>query len=186
MPANRDVTSVETYSGQYVDLLNPDPKTIRLEDIAIGLANTARFAGQTTRFYSVAEHAVRVSRIVPTPWALHHDSHEAYIGDIIAPLKKVLRDRAPGVLAEIANALDFAIMDALGMDRIQDRNMLVRIKTADDAAMYAEASALKWSHGTGEHWLNDKPWVAPADIGWSPERAVRKFIERHEELSRGT
>lgn len=198
MPANRNVTSVETYSGQYVDLINPDPATIKLVDIAMGLAHTARFAGQTTRFYSVAEHAVRVSRLVPRALALpalHHDSHEAYIGDIIAPLKAALRQLgADDAINKIANRLDAAIAVALvepmhpTFGEYYGRQFIemvhtATVKAADDEVMYREAAALKWSHGVGEHWLNDAPYESWPDIGWSPGRALRKFIERHEELT---
>jgi hypothetical protein len=49
---------VETFSGLYVDTEDPRPDTIRLEDIAHALANTCRYGGHCSRFYSVAEHAV--------------------------------------------------------------------------------------------------------------------------------
>jgi hypothetical protein len=183
MPANRNVTSIETYSGQYVDLLTPDPATIRLEDIAVGLANTARFAGATTKFYSVAEHAVRVSEVVATPWALHHDSHEYVLGDITAPLKAVLRDETEyDVLGELAFHLDWAIREALGI-RAATRAELDAIKQADDDVMYREAAALKWSHGVGDHWNNDTAAVPFTPLGWLPDEAAARFLARHAELT---
>lgn len=182
MPANRNVTNIETYSGQLVDLLDPRPETIRLVDIATALSNIPRFGGGISRFYSVAEHAVRVSDEVPTLEALHHDSHEAYIGDLTAPLKKVLNDLAPGLIAGIAEGLDRAIVEKLGLNWFQLHS--ARIKVADDAVMYREAATLKWSHGTGEHWLNQDPAEPYAGVGWSPSRAERMFIARHYELVR--
>lgn len=194
MPANRNVTELETYSGQYVNLLAPEPASIRLEDIAVGLANTCRYGGQVSRFYSVAEHAVRVSEMVHESYALyalHHDSHEAYIGDVIAPMKKVIRlsqSREPetsdtDAVSAMAWKLDNAIGQALGLEDFHSTIKSPVIKAADDEAMYHEAAALKWSHGVGEHWLNFEARVPWAGIGWSPARAERLFVERHEELT---
>ncbi len=108
---------INLYSGGSIDLLNPDLNDINLLDIAYGLSHTARFVGQTTRFYSVAEHSLNVSY-----WAgrlayehrapqygvlrerqeqtllmweaklfgLLHDASEAYLGDVSGPLKKHL------------------------------------------------------------------------------------------------
>lgn len=182
MPANRNVTSIETYSGQYVDLLDPDPSTIRLEDIAVHLANTVRFAGGVAKYYSVAEHAVRVSYMVPDELALaalHHDSHEFVMGDIPAPMKAVLRkfEGAYPVIDTMAAALDKAIGVALGIQSQLFRDL--RVKAADDEAMFKEAAALKWSHGVGTHWNNDHAYEPWAGMGWSPQRAERIFYNRH-------
>lgn len=182
MPANRNVTSIETYSGQYVDLLDPDPSTIRLEDIAVHLANTVRFAGGISRYYSVAEHAVRVSYMVPDELALaalHHDSHEFVMGDIPAPMKAVLHkfEGAYPVIDTMAAALDVAIGRALGIVPSEFHDP--RVKAADDEAMYREAAGLKWSHGVGTHWNNDEAYMPWAGMGWSPQRAERTFYNRH-------
>lgn len=83
-----------TLSGKTIDLLNPSPEGIILDDIATALSNTCRYNGHTKRFYSVAEHCIRLSYAV-TPShamaALLHDAAEAYVGDIIAPLKKFVK-----------------------------------------------------------------------------------------------
>ena len=80
-----DRTAIETYSGVLLDYANPQPEDICIDDIAYQLANTCRFRASTTQWYSVAEHAIRVAEFVPDELklaALHHDSHEAYTGDI--------------------------------------------------------------------------------------------------------
>lgn len=88
---------MNTASGALLDLVNPDPAVIRLEDIAAALSKVCRFGAQTTRFYSVAQHAVLVQRLVVEAGrpdlslaALHHDSHEAFVGDVTTPLKRML------------------------------------------------------------------------------------------------
>ena len=185
MPANRNVTSIETYSGQFVDLIHPASATIRLEDIAVHLANTVRFAGGVTKYYSVAEHAVRVSQMVRPELALaalHHDSHEFVLGDLPAPLKAALNQMgAGGIVALLAGRLDVAIADALGI--VPDQLHHPEIKEADDEVMYREAAALKWSHGVGTHWNNDKAYEPWPGMGWSPQRAERLFYERHHALA---
>lgn len=90
-------------SGVHFYPLDPRPDEVRALDIARGLANEARYAGQTNYFYSVAEHSAHVSREVERVaralgWcardvrraaivALFHDAGEAYVGDVIRPLK---------------------------------------------------------------------------------------------------
>ncbi|OWW18430.1 metal-dependent phosphohydrolase [Noviherbaspirillum denitrificans] len=81
-----------TYSGRYVNLLKPDPTTIHITDIAHALSQINRFGGHTRRFYSVAQHCVLASHLVPLKYRLHallHDAAEAYFGDMVQPLKRL-------------------------------------------------------------------------------------------------
>lgn len=97
-----------TFTGQCVNLLDPDPATINITDIAWSLSHICRFNGHTNRFYSVAQHSVLVSRWLqengegrkwPTDvtelgrmmiyWrGLMHDAAEAYIGDSVSLIKR--------------------------------------------------------------------------------------------------
>jgi len=81
-------------TGQPFNFLDPDPDTIHLDDIAESLAKDARYTGKTPGvFYSVAEHSVLCSYVVPDEWklqALMHDAAEAYTGDFTSPYKKLL------------------------------------------------------------------------------------------------
>ena len=86
-------------SGRRLDLLDPSPFDVEIEDIAHGLSRVARWNGQTAGewAYSVAQHSVLVERLVaildrdlPQRWrlaALLHDAPEYVIGDMITPLK---------------------------------------------------------------------------------------------------
>ncbi len=81
------------HSGHDIDPLNVKPADITIEDIAHGLSMTCRFAGQCRLYYSVAQHSVLVSTLVPESmalWGLLHDASEAYLGDIYGPLKQYL------------------------------------------------------------------------------------------------
>lgn len=102
---------IRTVSGQYVNLLDPDPDTILIEDIAHGLAHQCRFAGQIRKFFSVAQHSVYVSIGVSEYHpeqalaALLHDASEFILMDVPSPLKqllpeyKVIENRLMGVIA---------------------------------------------------------------------------------------
>ena len=90
--------AIDTRSGERITPLDPDPEQIDLGDVAHALSNCSRFAGQGNRFYSVARHAVHVSREVEARdgrlaaqrWGLLHDASEAYLSDVPAPVKRSL------------------------------------------------------------------------------------------------
>lgn len=84
--------TIQTSGNRYFDILNPLPTDIFIEDIAHALSNIARFSGNTREFYSVAQHCVLCSRINPKKQAfekLLHDAAEAYIGDLVSPIKNL-------------------------------------------------------------------------------------------------
>ena len=88
-----NMPAVSTKSGRRVSLLNPSPSQIVIGDIAHGLAHQCRFNGQTNKFYSVAQHSVLVASILPRELRLAgllHDASEAYLGDVVQPLKDLL------------------------------------------------------------------------------------------------
>ena len=81
---------IQTYSGQRFELIDPSLDSIKIIDIAHSLSMLSRFNGHVDRFYSVAEHSVLVSKLVPKEFALFgllHDANEAYIGDMASPVK---------------------------------------------------------------------------------------------------
>lgn len=96
-------TRCHTHTGQGFDPFDPRAEDVRLEDIAHHLAMICRYGGACPKFYSVAEHAVRVADLVLDKtgdpllalFGLHHDSAEAYIGDQRRPIKNLLRIGAP-------------------------------------------------------------------------------------------
>lgn len=189
---------VETFSGAYVDVSNPQPETISLEDIAHALAYTCRYGGHCKSFYSVAEHAVFVSRRLDRKGfsralqlaGLHHDDAEAYLGDIPRPLKPLLGFGYEALTAR----MDRAIEDALNIP--VDPKFHREIKKADNWSLFVEARHLLPSGGHGwwdgeqgaERWgIDDIPsrivipdyWLG----GLNPAEAETLFLERHKELT---
>lgn len=89
---------IRTYSGLYVNFREPDPATICLDDIIHGLSNIGRYGGQSWSFYPVAEHCLHVSAQLYRTYGdnllalcgLLHDAPEAYFGDVVGPLKRLL------------------------------------------------------------------------------------------------
>ena len=84
-----------TYSGHYLNVFDPNPDYICIEDIAHGLSHMPRFAGQTAKFLSVAEHSFNVSMSLRQPFCLEgllHDASETYLMDIPKPIKQHLPD----------------------------------------------------------------------------------------------
>ena len=84
---------IQTYSGYKFDFVNLDTNVICIRDIAHALSNICRYTGHTNEFYSVAQHSVLASYIVPKEDAFTasiHDATEAYLSDISKPLKLLL------------------------------------------------------------------------------------------------
>lgn len=81
---------MQTASGGVFWPLDPRPQDVSLVDIAHALSNVCRFSGHVREFYSVAQHSVLASRLVPpedAKWALLHDAAEAYLTDLVRPIK---------------------------------------------------------------------------------------------------
>ena len=134
-------------SGRRLDLLDPSPLDIEIEDIAHGLAFVARWNGQTFgEFpYSVAEHSLLVERVygeitpnAPTKWrlaALLHDAPEYVIGDMISPVKAAV---GPGYKAMDARLME-AVHIRFGVPAEIPKAVKTQIKRADRISAWLEA-----------------------------------------------
>ena len=137
-------------SGRRLDLLDPTPVDIEIEDIAHGLAFVARWNGQTRGdyAYSVAEHSLLVEQIfaridpkAPVKWrlaALLHDAPEYVIGDMISPVKAAV---GPGYGA-LDDRLAAAIHLRFGLPAAIPKTVKARIKRADKVSAWLEAVQL--------------------------------------------
>lgn len=84
---------IQTFTGKRFDPLAPNPADLDVVDIAHALSLLCRFNGHCRVFYSVAEHCLRVARILPAElalWGLLHDAAEAYLSDVPRPIKAEL------------------------------------------------------------------------------------------------
>ena len=170
---------MQTASGRAYWPLDPRPEDITIEDIAHALGHICRYGGHCLTFYSVAEHSVLVSRLVPPEHALKallHDAPEAYCGDVVRPLKKHLTD-----YAGIEELNWRAVCDRFGMTY----DMPQCIHDADVALLFAEQAAimpatLQETRGMG---LTTPLKADPASIfGYMPGRATERFLARFNEL----
>ena len=163
-------------SGAYFDFEDPESSGFTIDDVAHGLSNICRFTGQCMRFYSVAEHSVHASKIVPSGFeleALLHDAPEAFVGDISKPLKTLLPDYK--VIEDRAEA---AVLGRFGV-RLP---LSPQVKLADLKMLRVEQDQ---AMGNDDFW----PIIAELDAAdvtlqfWNPEEAKRQFLVRFHELS---
>jgi uncharacterized protein len=164
-------------SGHYFDIQHPHKSVWTLDDIAHGLAMTCRFAGQARRYYSVAEHSVYVSLLVPPEhaWdALMHDAAEAFIGDIAKPLKELLPD-----YKMIEKLVDHAVSERHGLQY----PMPDCVKLADIQMLRAEQLQVMGNDDDWK-WTFDVPEPDIKIAALAPLPAKALFLARAAELGR--
>ncbi len=137
-------------SGRRLDLIDPSPLDVEIEDIAHGLARVARWNGQTIgpHAFSVAQHTLLVEQIVQTTApdldgegrlaVMLHDAPEYVIGDLISPFKALLG----GEYRAIEQRLLDAIHRRFGVRTPLPARLKAQIKTGDRTAAYFEATRL--------------------------------------------
>ena len=173
--------TIQMSNGGYFHLDDPrasDPFTVK--EIAHALSNICRFVGHCREFYSVAQHSVLVSKLVPREFAMHglfHDAAEAFIGDFPSPLKHYLGDT---LLSNIEEAAEEEIHRRLYSE--YKRNFPA-VKDADLRALSTEKRDLMppnspWSV-EATHPADERPVIAvPAEF------ARILFMERYIELQK--
>jgi 5'-deoxynucleotidase YfbR-like HD superfamily hydrolase len=189
---------IDTASGVRLDLDNPRPEDIRIEDVAGGLSKVCRFGAQPLEYYSVAQHALLVRRLVVEAGhpnlalaALHHDSHEAYLCDIPSPLKRKISAETE-VYDEACKTLDRVIAEEFDFEwPEQGSEEKAIIKHADNQALLIEATrllpdggkALRRDKGLGKEEYRD---LAALEEPLPPAEAQELFLEAHEEQGQRT
>ncbi|MFK7868225.1 MAG: hypothetical protein AB8B58_03175 [Roseobacter sp.] len=181
-------------SGRRLDLLDPTPVDIEIEDIAHGLAFVARWNGQTKGdyAYSVAEHSLLVEaifdRMTPgaTPHdrlaALLHDAPEYVIGDMISPVKAAV---GPGYSA-LDERLTAAVHLRFGLPAVLPKRLKAKIKKADKISAWMEAVQIAGFSETEATKFFGRPNMEAMDgleISLrAPVAARHAFTNRHYEL----
>ena len=168
---NRKGDWLQTFSGRKFWPLDSIPEDIYIEDIAHALSLICRFGGHCSEFYSVAQHSVLVAGAVTQEhklWALLHDATEAYLGDIVRPLKhsqQLLPYR------QIETALMHCICLRFGMLPMMPQE----VKYADNCMLLTEKRELL---------RHDLPWTPSTAQAYrliicpvSPEEAEQEFLE---------
>ncbi len=181
-------------SGRRLDLLDPSPLDIEIEDIAHGLARVARWNGQTSgpAAFSVAQHSLLVERMFadlrPAAsaderlGALLHDAPEYVIGDLITPFKA-----AVGLdYKALEQRLMTAIRLRFGLTGAEAPDVAKLVKRADRAAAYLEATQLAgFSLSEGRRLFGrHKRFEDIALTPWPANKAKRQFLARYEVLSK--
>jgi 5'-deoxynucleotidase YfbR-like HD superfamily hydrolase len=173
---------ISTHTGVRYCYHGTEPEMIRIEDIAHALSNICRFAGHVSKFYSVAEHSVRVSYVCPEAFQLQgllHDASEAYCVDIPRPLKN-----APGmdIYKGYEKVSHNVIAEVFGLPTVHDRS----VDVADVCLLYTEKRDLMpdipWANESKITGLSTRPLMSVIDP-WSPEQAKIKFLTRFYELT---
>lgn len=170
---------MQTYTGRTFYPLAPRPEDIDVADIAHALSQICRFGAHTRRWYSVAEHAVLVSHAVPAADALSgllHDGGEAYVGDMVRPLKYALPD-----YIAVEHNIQAAIAERFGLPTACPPS----VKDADLRILRDERDALMLPPA--------KPWVLLEQVeplgvtinGWPPALAEAHFHRRFAALTGG-
>ena len=178
-------------SGRRLDLLDPAPADIELDDIAHGLARVARWNGQTQgpHVFSVAQHSLLVEAVAAAlePGlgdadrlaALLHDAPEYVIGDLITPLKGVI---GPGYAAVEARLLG-AVHRRFGLPATSDGRLHGLIKRADRVAAGLEATRLAGFSVEEADRVFGRPEIVPTSADallepWATNRAADAFRSR--------
>lgn len=158
--------------------LTPDPDLIDGFDIAHALGMLCRYNGHCSRFYSVAEHCVLISEAVSPEnalWGLLHDATEAYVGDMVRPLKRSGRMQA---YIDAEDAVMRAICDRFGLPH----ECPAEVHEADLRILNDERIALMAPPPLP--WVSSE-LVPPLGVtidGWSPDEAGRRYLRRLNEL----
>lgn len=167
--------TIALQGGEYFDFLDPASSRFTIDDIAHALSHICRFTGHCDVFYSVAQHSVHVSRIVPPQHAmggLLHDAAEAFVGDVSKPLKDLLPD-----YRIIETRVEQAVLERFGLSL----PLPPEIKEADIVMLATEQTQLMrsrdaWSHTHGRQPLDMRLPYMP------PKVARQAFLERFYEL----
>lgn len=183
---------MQTFTGRRFYPLDPKPEDIDVLDIGHALGMICRYGGHIDRFYSVAEHCVLMSFCMPTPQlaleALLHDASEAYLGDMVRPLK---HSGAMAPYLEVERALELVIAQRFGLPivKFSDKTaafykMPEEVKDADTRILLTERTALMKNYKPSDRWAQDGMEPLPVAIqAWDHVEASNRWLARFAELT---
>jgi hypothetical protein len=160
---------MQTTQGRQFWPLDPRADEIDIRDIAGALAKLCRYGGQCLRFYSVAEHCVHVAERAPAGFkfaALMHDASEAYLSDVIRPIKPHLSN-----YLEIEAGLERVIAERFGLPwpTPPEVKRLDTAILADERDQAMAPPPVAWPQTT-------EPALGVTLQFWKPKRAEREFL----------
>ncbi len=168
---------IQVTSGAPFYPFTPRPDEIKITDIANSLSYLCRYNGHVKKFYSVAEHSFHLSNVVEPEYALEallHDAAEAYVGDLVAPIKRHIPE---------FNKIETQIMRAIWYKfGLPNRPLPIAVRDADQRIMLDER----------KYVLNESrfQWPLAATVRtragikcWTPKTSREKFLERFHELT---
>ena len=163
---------IQTHSGRRVSLPIPSPEQILIEDISWSLAMKCRFNGQCRAFYSIAEHCIRVSWLLPAELQLAgllHDANEAYLPDIPRPVKELIPQ-----YKQLEDLMDNAINEKYGVKLTNCDHTIIKI--ADNVMLATEARDFM---GDTSLWgLTEIPMkkkICPMSSAFAEREFMRRF-----------
>lgn len=170
--------TVGLMSGPRLDIFRPDPLLLQIDQIANSLGNLCRFGGQVWHFYSVAEHCCHVSSLFDLKTqpelalaGLLHDAAEAYLGDVITPIKNLLPE-----YQQVEAEFHSVIFKKYGLTM----GHMEKIIWADKAAVVIEARQLTSGEWTEGLYVNPEHWFKVES--WNPDFAKARYLERYWEI----
>jgi 5'-deoxynucleotidase YfbR-like HD superfamily hydrolase len=166
----------QTYTGVHYTMTEPSVADVNIRDIAHALSMQCRFNGHTEEFYSVAQHSVLVSHVASNHplWGLLHDASEAYIGDIITPVKRSIDG-----IRDIEQRNHDVIAIKFGLDRDEPE----AVKRADLVVLATEVRDLMGGQRAGDWEIGAEPLSGITIQPVGPALAKKMFLSRFEELS---
>lgn len=181
-PISMDIntlTWMQTGSNQQLDFAAEEWIVLPIELIARALSNICRYNGHCSRYYSVAEHSILMSYMVPEELALAtllHDASEAYVGDMPTGLK-----RAMGIsFKSFEHKATLAVSRGYGIPMEQLESPV--IKQFDRRILGDEAQQLLPPHRFWDKFVTEYEPTGVTIEAWPPDVANAKFLERFEEL----
>lgn len=177
MSEQRRGDPIGTYTGGDFYPLDPDPGAVNLSDIANGLANTCRYAGQCQFYYSVATHSLYVSEELAEQggklqlYGLLHDAAEAYVSDVPRPVKREL-EKFERIETDVLDA----VWTGLDIPAPTDQQWEM-VMEADDRLFRYEADTL-----LAEFEPSTVPDLSYELSPCSPATVRKQFLDRAREL----